>query len=104
VVTPAGPVIADDPSAAARFTCAIRETEELPLAMAAIGTARDYGNPELAGMRLHLVEGFREYPIFYVHASTASRSCVCCTARVDWRRFPGPGFGAMGGRPANRRA
>jgi toxin ParE1/3/4 len=59
-------IAADNPSAAARFTRAVRETEELLLAMPGMGTARDYGNPALAGLRFHLVKGFRKYLIFYI--------------------------------------
>jgi len=59
-------IAADNPSAAARFVAGLRATEELLLAMPGIGTARDYGNPTLVGMRFHLVKGFRKYLIFYI--------------------------------------
>jgi toxin ParE1/3/4 len=55
-----------NPEASDRFIDAVRATEELLLAMPGIGTARDYGNPVLAGMRFHLVKGFRKYLIFYI--------------------------------------
>jgi toxin ParE1/3/4 len=59
-------IAADNPSAAARFVAAVRVTEELLLAMPGIGTLRDYDNAALAGMRFHLVKGFRKYLIFYI--------------------------------------
>jgi hypothetical protein len=42
-----------------RFIDAVRATEELLLASPGIGTARDYGNSALAGLRWHSVKGFR---------------------------------------------
>jgi toxin ParE1/3/4 len=59
-------IAADNPSAAARFVAAVRATEELLLAMPGIGTARDYENAALVGMRFHLIKGFRRYLIFYI--------------------------------------
>jgi toxin ParE1/3/4 len=62
--------IADsNPTAAIRFVDAVRTTEELLLDSPGIGTARDYGNPVLAGMRWHSVKGFRKYLIFYIPRS-----------------------------------
>ena len=62
-------IAVDNPSAAARFTYAVRATEELLLATPGIGSSRDYGNPALVGMRWHPVRGFRKYLVFYVPRS-----------------------------------
>jgi toxin ParE1/3/4 len=60
---------AANPTAAARFTKAVRETEELLLASPGIGTLRDCADPALAGMRWHSVRGFRRYLVFYLPRS-----------------------------------
>jgi toxin ParE1/3/4 len=62
-------IAADNPSAAIRFVDAVRATEKLLLDAPGVGTARDYGNPALAGMRWHSVKGFRRYLIFYIPRS-----------------------------------
>jgi toxin ParE1/3/4 len=64
-----GSIAIDNPLAAARFTDAVRATEEVLLAAPGIGSSRDYGNPALAGMRFHLVKGFRKYLVFYITRS-----------------------------------
>jgi len=64
-----GNIGAGNPLAAARFTQAVRATEELLLASPGIGSGRDYDNPALTGMRWHSVRGFRKYLVFYIPRS-----------------------------------
>jgi len=56
-------IAAANPRAAARSTLAVRTTEEALLAMPGIGAKQDFDHPMLAGMRFHLVRGFRKYLI-----------------------------------------
>ena len=52
--------------AAMRFMDAVRQTEERLLATPGMGGQAKFEHPALAGMRFHLVRGFRKYLIFYV--------------------------------------
>ena len=56
----------DNPTAAIRFIDAVRMTEKALLHTPKMGKPRDYDHPALAGMRFHLVKGFRKYLIFYI--------------------------------------
>jgi len=59
--------IADDnPDAAMRFMDAVHQTEARLLATPGMGGQPKFEHPALAGMRFHLVRGFRKYLIFYV--------------------------------------
>jgi plasmid stabilization system protein ParE len=53
-------------SAALQFAEAVRKTEELLAQTPGIGAPRDFSRLELAGMRLHSVQNFRKYLIFYL--------------------------------------
>ena len=55
-----------NPEAADRFVDAVRATEEALLLTPGMGTLRDFDNAALAGMRFHLVKGFRKYLVFYI--------------------------------------
>jgi len=58
-----------NPRAADRFIDAVRAAEEALLRTPGMGTRRDYDNPALAGMRFHLVKGFRKYLVSYIPRS-----------------------------------
>jgi toxin ParE1/3/4 len=62
-------IAGSNPSAAGRFTQAVRTTEELLLSSPGIGTSRDYDNPALTGTRWHSVRGFRKCLVFYIPRS-----------------------------------
>ena len=53
-------------SAALQFAEAVRKTEEFLAQAPGIGAPKDFSRPELAGMRLHSVQNFRKYLIFYI--------------------------------------
>lgn len=59
-------IAAANSRSAARFTKALRATEESLLAMPGMGSSTAFAHPLLVGMRFHLVRGFRKYLIFYI--------------------------------------
>jgi toxin ParE1/3/4 len=56
----------DSPQAALRFAGSVRDTEALLAESPNIGAIREFARPELSRMRMHSVQGFRKYPIFYI--------------------------------------
>ena len=52
--------------AARRFYPAARETFSDLAEMPGMGVLRDYQNPQLAGMRMQAIKGFRNYLAFYL--------------------------------------
>jgi toxin ParE1/3/4 len=50
---------------AERFNRAAQETFRFLLRLPGLGVANDFGNPELAGLRMQPVRRFRNYLIFY---------------------------------------
>lgn len=59
-------IAADNPSAAMRFMDATYETELRLLATPGMGGLAKFEHAAVAGMRFHLVRGFRKYLIFYI--------------------------------------
>ncbi len=51
---------------AIRFSDAVADTEQALLKMPEMGVLRQYNAPELSGVRMILVNGFRNYMIFYL--------------------------------------
>lgn len=56
----------EDINLAIRFSDAVADTEQALLKMPEMGALREYEAPELTGMRMFLVNGFRNYMIFYM--------------------------------------
>ena len=52
--------------AARRFYAAAQETFVSLAEMPGAGVLRDYQNPQLAGMRMRAIQGFRNYLAFYL--------------------------------------
>jgi toxin ParE1/3/4 len=55
----------DSPAMAARFRSAVYDALIRLAEMPGLGSPREYGNPELAGLRMWHVPGFRNHLIFY---------------------------------------
>jgi toxin ParE1/3/4 len=53
------------PRSAERFTAAVQQTFQMLLRTPGLGRPRDYGIPELAGMRMKPVVRFKSHLIFY---------------------------------------
>lgn len=66
VIAAARSIALDNPAAANRFIDAVRATEYMLLANPHMGAPRDFDHPLLAGIRFHLVRGFRKYLVFYL--------------------------------------
>jgi len=69
VIEAAEDIAAGNPQAAIRFVRALRETEEMLFTAPGMGSARDFDNAALVGVRFHLVRGFRKYLILYIPGS-----------------------------------
>lgn len=55
-----------DIGAAARFTRAVRTTEAMLADRPAMGSPRKFGGARLKGLRMHPVQGFKRWLIFYI--------------------------------------
>ncbi len=55
----------DNLDAALRFADAVDQARELLAKMPEIGTVHDFGQPDLAGLRMWPIRGFEKYLIFY---------------------------------------
>lgn len=61
----AGHIGDDNPDAAMRFTYAVKEAYDLLAKHPEIAVVRDFGRPELAGLRMWPIPGFEKHLIFY---------------------------------------
>ena len=55
-----------DLEAAARFSRAVRATEALILDTPGLGAPRDFGGGRLKSLRMHPVQGYKRWLIFYI--------------------------------------
>jgi toxin ParE1/3/4 len=55
-----------NPAAASRFVRAVTDTQVLLAQSPGLGAPRDFGGVRLKGLRMHPVQGFRRWLVFYL--------------------------------------
>ena len=80
-----------DLDAAARFSRAVRATEAVILDTPGLGAPRGFRNEYLQGLRMHPVQGFKRWLIFYLERPGAIEIVRVLHGARDLETLPGEG-------------